>query len=85
MSQIEIKKIIIKVGSKEVTFTLDEVKELQEILNKTFGAFGDREIIYVPNTPIIIERPVYPPYRWWQVEYNNTSQALCCSNKDQEF
>ena len=56
----EIKKIIIRMGKKDVELTLDEAKELKTLLNDTFG----RETKVVER---IIERDTYRhwrPYYW---------------------
>ena len=71
MSEVSISKINIKIGKKEVELTPDEAKELQEILNETFGK---KETVYIPGSPIYIERPYIRPYPYWTVTYGNTSQ-----------
>jgi len=80
MSKIEIQKIVIQIGKKEVSLTIEEAKELQNILDQTFGK---KETVYIPSYPIIIEKPIYPPYRWWQVEYEDNSRTMWCSNQAQ--
>jgi len=68
---VKVSNINIKIGKKEVTLTLEEAKELRELLNETFG---DKETMYVPNP-----YPVYPiwerPCRWyyWDVTYHTTN------------
>jgi len=72
MSEVSIKNIAIKIGNKEVTLSLDEAKELQDILNRTFG---QKETVFVPSAPVIIERPWYPNYPHWYITYDSTSQV----------
>ena len=71
MSEISISKINIRIGKKEVELTPDEAKELQEILNETFGK---KEIVYIPSPYPVVQpvQPVYPPYRYWEITYGNT-------------
>lgn len=38
MSEVSSKKVVVKIGDKEISLSLDEAKELQDILNRTFGA-----------------------------------------------
>jgi len=76
---VEIEKIVIRVGQKEIPLSLQEAKELQEILNKTFGS-GDRTI-YV-DRPWIIERPYFPPYHYWGITYSANCLNLCSSSFD---
>jgi len=80
MSKIEVQKIVIQIGKKEVSLTIGEAKELQKILDETFGK---KEIVYIPSHPVVIERPIYPPYRWWQVRYEDKSSTVLCSSQGQ--
>lgn len=70
MSEVSIKKLVIKIGDKEVNLSLDEAKELQDILNRTFGG---EKTIFVPTAPVIIERPWYPNYPHWYITCDSTS------------
>ena len=56
---VEIKHIVIKVGEKEIPLSLEEAKELQDILNKTFG--GEKVI-----EKIVHEHDHY--YPWWEYQ-----------------
>lgn len=87
--KIEIKKIVIKVGEKELSFSLEEAKELQDILNKTFGG---EKTVWFPSYPIYIEverpyrivspynpyLPTWPTYVTWGTTI--TDGTLCLSN-----
>lgn len=59
MSEVSIKKVVVKIGDKEISLSLDEAKELQDILNRTFG---QKETVFVPSAPAIIERPRHPSH-----------------------
>lgn len=69
--KVEVSKIVVKMGKKEVELSLAEAKELQELLNDTFGK---KETVYIPGSPIYIERPYIRPYPYWTVTYGNSSQ-----------
>lgn len=57
--KVKIDKINIKIGDQEIPLTLDQAKELQALLNDTFGKK------FTPSYPIYIECPVYRrPYRY---------------------
>ena len=75
MSEVSISKINIKIGKKEVELTPDEAKELQEILNETFGK---KERVYIPS-PYPVVQPVYRPYRYWEVTYGNGTGTVTYS------
>lgn len=78
MSEIKVQKIVIQIGKKEVSLTVGEAKELQKILDETFGK---KEIVYIPSHPVVIERPIYPPYRWWRVRYEDNAQTVWCKSQ----
>jgi hypothetical protein len=65
--KVEIKKVVLKIGKKEIELSLSEAKELQELLNETFGKAT------VISSPIIIERDRYHPYPYWHGTYWSTS------------
>ena len=69
--KVSVSKIVVKMGKKEVELTLEEAKELQELLNDTFGK---KETVYIPGSPIYIERPYHWTYPRWEVTYGNTSK-----------
>lgn len=62
MSSKEVSKINIKIkiNGLKISLTLAEAKELQEILNETFGKGLEPSFVWTPISPIIIERPVIP-------------------------
>ena len=73
MSEVVISKINIKIGKKEIELSLDEAKELREILNVTFG---EKEMVYVPHPYPV---PAYYPYRYREVIYSNTGTVTYCA------
>lgn len=64
-NSVAIERVIISIGKKEIPLTLEEAKELMEILNNTFGK---KEIVISPS-PIIIERPYTYPH--WTLTYSH--------------
>ena len=71
---VEIKEFVLRIGKKELKLNVNEVKELQELLNKTFG---NEKIAYVPTYPYY---PAYPYYwKWndntWGVTYGESNAA----------
>ena len=63
MSKVKISKISLKIGEKFIVLNLDEAKELQQLLNDTFGK---QETVYIPSPPIYIEREWPYPYKYWE-------------------
>lgn len=64
MSKIEVDKIVLRIGEKEIELSLEEAKELQEILSDSPGMKGD-EIIVNPFCPVqsISSYPI-SEYKW---------------------
>lgn len=61
---MEIKKLILDLNGKEpIELTVEEAKELQDILNRTFGV--EKEKVYIPYTPYV-QPYVIEPYRYWK-------------------
>ena len=64
---VKVEKIVIKIGDKEVEYTLEEAKKLQELLN---NLLGNKETIYVPVYPTYPQP--YPYYSYnvpWTITY----------------
>ncbi len=79
---VKISKLNIKIGKKEISLTLEEAKELQEILNDTFGEQKTMCIpsypVIIPPSPVIIKRSVikeYQPWRRWDVTWTANNKA----------
>ena len=74
-TKIEIKKLIVQVGDKELRLTVDEAKQLHKILGELVAQPAqptiviERDIINIPS-PVIPWYPVYPvtnPYPDWTI------------------
>lgn len=74
MREVSIKNVVIKIGKKEIALSLEEARELKDVLDRTLG--GNEKTIWVPSTPVIIERPWYPSYPHWYVTYNADSAVV---------
>lgn len=81
---VEIKRIVIRLGDKEVSLTPSEARELKDILKEMFG-----DQVVTPNTYHVY--PVYPwyePYRTdrWEVTVGDTqtgnSAVVYCAAKE---
>lgn len=71
MSSKEVSKINIKIkiNGLKISLTLAEAKELQEILNETFGKGLEPSFVWTPISPIIIERPVIPRRDCYEITF----------------
>jgi hypothetical protein len=67
---VKISKLNVEIGKKEISLTLEEAKELQKILNDTFG---EQKTVVIPSSPVIIKRPVIR--RPW-LEWNDYIEIL---------
>ena len=65
MREVSIKEVVIKIGDKKIALSLDEARELKDVLDRTLS--GGEKTIFVPTAPVIIERPWYPNYPHWCV------------------
>lgn len=57
--QIRVERIEIKIGKKAISLSPTEMKELRNMLDDLFPK-PEREIVYIPNQPIVIEKPICP-------------------------
>jgi len=83
MEQIKISKIELEIGKNKIALSLAEAHELKKILDDTFP---DEKIVYVPGTPIYIERypqPCWRPYDVWYGSHSIGSETLCLSSNTQ--
>ncbi len=73
--QVEIKKIVIRIGDKEASLTLEDAKALRDVLDAMFGE--KKEYVGYPYVvPTIPYVPyVQPTWRWydWTVNYCNVN------------
>lgn len=83
--KIAVSHVILKIAGKEIRLTIAEAKELQEILDTTFPK---KEIVYIPNNPIICGTyyPTWPHTHWshptWTSGYTTTEN--CYTSKATE-
>ena len=70
MREVSIKNVVIKIGDNEIALSLDEARELKDVLDRTLS--GGEKTIFVPSAPVIIERPWYPSYPHWIVTCDST-------------
>ena len=87
MNNVAISKIEVTINKKTLELTLEEAKELKEILNEVFEKA-------MPVVPVVepVPQPIYipnpQPYRWYQWEItctdpNSTTGTLCLArNQD---
>ncbi len=75
---IKVSKIEIKIGKQVISLTPDELKELKDVLEKTFPSEKIQWIpsqpIYVPWTSPYIGTPVQP-YNPWQPMWTVTCES----------
>ena len=69
---VEINRIVLKIGQKEIPLSLSEAKELQDILNTTFGSGR--------VFPVYVEYPVYKPYTTWEITPKWDTGTITCSS-----
>jgi hypothetical protein len=68
--KIEVTKVVIRIGDKPVELTIDQARELKDALNELLGS---KETVYLPSSPVIIDRPYPYPYTpYWTITYGNT-------------
>ena len=68
-SKVEISKVSVKIGEQAIELTLEQAKELRDILNDTFG----EKVVVRPYSPIIIDRPYPYVYPHWTVYATSVS------------
>ena len=70
--KVEILKIVIKVGEKEATLSLDEAKQLRDVLDNLLG--NKNSITYIPySIPYINPNPYYP---YWNITTCSSGNAV---------
>lgn len=76
----QIDKITLNIDGKKIKLTLEQAKELKEILDETFG---EKTVFVSSPSPIIIERPVYQlPYTWphWDITWCGGTSVTTIDN-----
>ena len=83
MSKVELEKIVLKIGGKEIELSLEEAEGLKKVLDNLFHI----NTPYPIYTPIYIEREPYrTPWRINDVWYGNTTgSTLCLSTNIKDF
>lgn len=71
---VEVSKLVIKIGGKEIELSLAEARELLQILDDTLQPSEPRKVV-----ERIVEREVYPwmrPYRLWETTVRYSTQGV---------
>lgn len=77
--KVEIKKITLKLGKREVTLSIEEAKNLKEALEELFG----KSIVSEEHHHHHHDHSYpYYPYRWWWCQGTNLDnhQVYCIDN-----
>ncbi len=72
--QIEIKKVTIRMGEREVSISIPEAKRLQEVLNELFGKEVIKEILIKEYHH---HHDHYPTYPYQPIWVYNDNKYLC--------
>ncbi len=85
--QVEIKKIVIRIGDKEASLTLEDAKALRDVLDAMFGE--KKEYVGYPYVvPTIPYVPyVQPTWRWYWSGTNGSGGLvnLCANSNSMSF
>ena len=76
--ETKIEKLVLSIGGKEMTVSIEDAKKLHEALKELFGS----STTYT-TYPIFIDRPVYPYQHWKPYYYSNQSGNINCSSSYQ--
>jgi len=71
---IKIENIILKVGSTQIKMTVEEARELQDALNRTFKTSESTKV-----DPVIIPIPNYPRYDQWYPTWTSGNSSISFS------
>ncbi len=71
--KVEVSKISLQIGKKNIELSLDEARELQQILADLLGLETGRkckEITVIPASPVVTVPYPYPvrPKRYWEIQ-----------------
>jgi hypothetical protein len=78
-NKVEISKIVIKIDGKELNLTLDETKQLRDILDNLLG--DKNKITYIPYTLPYITNP-YPYWTVTTTTNTNGNTWITCNKND---
>ena len=73
-TKVEVTKVTVKIGKKELTLSLDEAKQLRDELSKALG-----DVRYYPSWPTVIYQQ--PPQVYSPTIYPLKYEAWCGSNQ----
>lgn len=76
----KIQKVVLNIDGEEIKLTLKQAKELQKLLDETFGG---EKITFANPYPVVIERPIRVVRPYWQVDYHpswSDTITFTCSN-----
>lgn len=76
----KIQKIVLNIDGEEIKLTLKQAKELQKILNETFG---ENKVTFVNPYPVIVE-PIRVTKPYWSVDYTTAPTLTFTSRTDNE-
>lgn len=66
----EIKKLVLEIGGKEMTVSVEDAKKLHEALSELFGKTKSETVYW----PIYRDRYIERPWRYWEPMYYATSK-----------
>lgn len=69
MARPKIKKVEIVIGEKRLELSIDELRELKDLLNELFS---DNKPVYVP---ISVPEPRPLPWKWWEPIWVGTGSS----------
>lgn len=73
-NKTEIKKLVLSIGGKEQTITIEEAKKLYEALKELFEK--SQQVFH----PIYRDHYVERPYRWWEPIYMSRAKTTFKKN-----
>lgn len=68
--EIQVTKIIIKMGEKDAELTIEQARQLKDALVELLGE--KEKTVYIPS-PYIVERPYPYRYPYWYVTWGTDS------------
>ena len=76
---IKVDKIRLELGGHTLELSIEQMKELRDLLNETFP---NKETVYFPTAPVVIRKPVWPyQFRYWEPSWYGgdvrTLQVTC--------
>lgn len=84
-NKVAVSKVILEVGGKKIELSLQEAQELKMVLIDTFP---EKEIQYMPPTPIYVEqwrRPYWDQYKVGSGTTTKCAISLCAKTEDNKW